>query len=356
MFSVPILDDLVREFVEKNSPLVGVRALFLYPLNALINSQQERLAAWTAGLRGGIRFCLYNGATPDSVPQATAAGDARSRCSAVERSRTSPPPILVTNATMLEYMLVRHEDVPILQKSRGMLRWIVLDEAHTYLGSNAAEISLLLRRVMHAFVADPQHVRFVATSATIGSKDDKAALERYLADLAGVPVDRVLAIDGRRVTPPLTPEQEQAALPIPSREQLEALLTYDERRDRLARVPAIRQLRHELTKQARQLEEIRTILGSPIPPRTCCGCSMPVPKRRPIVRKSHSHSCRCGETCSCGRKQAPGLAGIPPAQDEKIRRSIPPSWPFGEVFLERRQDLHALRFTGVRTCVVQHVR
>ena len=57
----------------------------------------------------------------------------------------SPPPILVTNGTMLEYMLlVRTEDRPILEKSVGKLRWIVLDEAHTYIGSQAAEISLVV--------------------------------------------------------------------------------------------------------------------------------------------------------------------------------------------------------------------
>ncbi|MBM4089544.1 MAG: DEAD/DEAH box helicase, partial [Planctomycetes bacterium] len=335
-FLVPILDDLVRELAERNSPLVGVRALFLYPLNALINSQQERLAAWTAGLRGGVRFCLYNGATPDSVPQAKQ--QARPEEVLARRTlRMSPPPILVTNATMLEYMLVRHVDAPILQKSRGMLRWIVLDEAHTYLGSNAAEIALLLRRVMHAFEADPQQVRFVATSATIGSKDDKAALERYLADLAGVPVDRVLAIDGRRVAPPLTPEQEQAVLPIPSREQLETLLAYDERRDRLARVPGIRRLRHELTKQARQLNEVGRILGAPDSPEDllwlldACSEAPPdspekpqplLPLRGNLFMRTQAGAWACWNPTCPGRKDTP---------------LDTPGWPFGTVFLERRR-------------------
>src|SRR5215472_13040459 len=53
-FLVPILDRLVREHVELGSPLIGVRALFLYPLNALINSQRYRLRAWTHGLNGAV--------------------------------------------------------------------------------------------------------------------------------------------------------------------------------------------------------------------------------------------------------------------------------------------------------------
>ena len=83
--------------------------------------------------------------------------------------RDSPPPLLVTNLTMLEYMLVRAKDAPILEASRGRLKWIVLDEAHTLVGAAAAEVSLLLRRVMEAFEVDPADMRFVATSATIGS-------------------------------------------------------------------------------------------------------------------------------------------------------------------------------------------
>ena len=70
-------------------------------------------------------------------------------------------------------MLIRNNDRPIIDQSRGHLRWIVLDEAHTYLGSNAAEVSLLLRRVMDAFQADPSNVHFVATSATIGGEESK---------------------------------------------------------------------------------------------------------------------------------------------------------------------------------------
>lgn len=64
-FMVPILEDLIRERERNKAPLVGVRALFLYPLNALINSQQERLDAWTRAYGQDIRFCLYNGKTEE---------------------------------------------------------------------------------------------------------------------------------------------------------------------------------------------------------------------------------------------------------------------------------------------------
>src|SRR5690625_6073974 len=82
-----------------------------------------------------------------------------------ELMRQQPAPMLVTNGTMLEYIMLRQADEPILSQSRAQrsLRWIVLDEAHTYLGSRAAELAMQLRRVLHAFGVTPQEVRFVAT-------------------------------------------------------------------------------------------------------------------------------------------------------------------------------------------------
>lgn len=203
-FMVPILDDLIREHEQIRSPLIGVRALFLYPLNALINSQQERLDAWTKGFDNAIRFCLYNGKTEE---QASSVRKLQQACPnqilSRELLRDEPAPILLTNSTMLEYMLVRQVDSPIIQKSResGSLRWIVLDEAHTYVGSQAAEMSLLLRRVVQAFGKDPSDIRFVATSATIADDNAEERLRNYLADLAGVPISQVVVITGSRDIP-----------------------------------------------------------------------------------------------------------------------------------------------------------
>jgi len=176
-FLVPVLDDLVRESQCSDKPLVGVRALMIYPLNALIASQRDRLNAWTTNFGNKIRFCLYNGTTPLSVPQ-WQRREAMNQVLDRQSLRKSPPPILVTNATMLEYLLVRHEDAPIIQASQGKLKWIILDEAHSYIGSKAAELALLLRRVMLAFGVQSEEVHFVATSATLGEPDSGGAFRR----------------------------------------------------------------------------------------------------------------------------------------------------------------------------------
>lgn len=200
-FMVPILNDLAKEYEHDLSPLVGVRALFIYPLNALINSQRERLRAWTQAYDDGLRFCLYNGNTEENKhkDQSKYPNEVLTR----KVMRSSPAPMLVTNATMLEYMLVRQIDDPIIQKSQGKLRWIVLDEAHTYIGSQAAELSLLLRRVMHAFGVEAKDVRFIATSATIGNEGSDKQLQQYLADLSGVSLEQVVVVGGKRSVPVL---------------------------------------------------------------------------------------------------------------------------------------------------------
>lgn len=205
-FMVPVLEDLYQELNENKEKLVGVRAIFLYPLNALINSQRERLSAWTQSFDDGMRFCLYNGNTEEKEnvkrsEQQKTPNEILSR----ELMRREPAPILVTNGTMLEFMLVRNIDAPIIEKSKKeqSLRWIILDEAHTYVGSQAAELSMQLRRVLHAFGVEAKNVRFVATSATIADENAEEQLQKYLSELAGVSLEQVVVIGGGRKIPPI---------------------------------------------------------------------------------------------------------------------------------------------------------
>ena len=194
-FLVPVIDDLLRHPKRGG----GVRAILVYPLNALIESQRERLAAWVEGLGGRVRFALFNGDTPDTARRA---GERSTRTELKCRKdiREHPPEVLVTNITMLEYLLLRPADAPILEASAGALRWVVLDEAHSYAGAQAAEMALLLRRVRTAFGVTPDDVRLVATSATIGGEPDAPAkLREFVAALAGQAPASVEVIEGRAV-------------------------------------------------------------------------------------------------------------------------------------------------------------
>lgn len=241
-FMVPVLSSLAHART-KEPDIRGVRALFLYPLNALIQSQRERLRAWTGPFNGDIRFCLYNGMTPEEA-KAEKYREAPNEVHDRATLRSKPPAILVTNPTMLEYMLVRAQDAPILEQSQGTLEWVVLDEAHNYIGSQAAELALLLRRVLHAFGTDAQKVHFVATSATIGSGDvhAKAQLQEFLAKLAGVETGRVVVIEGERRVPQVdTPIDLATAKTSPT--ELASLQDEEGRYLRLAVHPVARKLR-----------------------------------------------------------------------------------------------------------------
>lgn len=261
-FMVPILEDLIREQAQTQAPLVGVRALFLYPLNALINSQRERLDAWTSPFQDQIRYCLYNGNTEESEArirhhQAMQPNEVLSR----ERLRKAPAPILMTNATMLEYMLIRQVDEPILRISREQqsLRWIVLDEAHTYIGSQAAELSLLLKRVVEAFGKQAHEIRFVATSATIAGEGSAQKLQHYLASLAGIPDEQVLVIGGRRQIPKLAVKDKAPASLVSLQMIDQGHIVSAERFAALNAHPLAYQLRQQIVGQSRPLD-INTLI------------------------------------------------------------------------------------------------
>lgn len=191
-FMLPVLHDIYENCRGQE----GINAIFLYPLNALIASQRKRMHAWCTAL-GGIEYGLLTGDTRNSAnfqDKEAAFPQLISR----EQIRATPPPILFTNPTMLEYMLVRNADVPILEKSQGSLRWILLDEAHTLTGSKAAEMALLIRRVITAFGVDIKNVRFAITSATVGNgKTD--ILKNFMSKLCGISTDQIVVIGGKRV-------------------------------------------------------------------------------------------------------------------------------------------------------------
>ncbi len=191
-FMLPVIHDIY----ENSKDQEGINAIFLYPLNALIASQRKRMHAWCSSLKG-IEYGLLTGDTPNRANQKDKEA-AFPQLISREQIRATPPPILFTNPTMLEYMLVRNADVPILEKSQGSLRWILLDEAHTLTGSKAAEMALLIRRVVAAFGVDIKDIRFAITSATVGSGNTDI-LKNFMSKLCGISTDQIEVIEGQRV-------------------------------------------------------------------------------------------------------------------------------------------------------------
>ena len=344
-FLVPLLNDLATQVDRSGEPLAGVQAIMLYPLNALINSQRERLSAWTRGFNGDIRFALYTGETLEESGSKSLKALRKPAPEQVDNRtdiRKFPPPILVTNSTMLEYMLVRPKDREILQKSQGKLRWIILDEAHTLVGTQAAEISLLLRRTMLTFGVQPKEVRFVATSATIGDASNwnstQQKLKEFLAGLAGVSPDNISVVNGERLVPQL-PEYE-GELDNFSVEKLEDMSSGDAYAA-LSKMMLMRTLRAHLAKKALTMSEVAKHL---------------FPHLQCITDKERSLASRLLDVATNAypegddsqeaflrirahlfhRTQRGFWACINPDCQHKKGTALNETWPFGTVFLEKR--------------------
>lgn len=191
-FMLPVLHDIYENCQNQQ----GVNAIFLYPLNALISSQRKRMHEWCSALKG-IKYALLTGDTPNRANEKERIKSLPQFISR-EQIRDTPPQILFTNPTMLEYMLVRNADVPILEKSQGTLRWILLDEAHTLTGSKATEMALLIRRVVAAFGVNIENIRFAITSATVGNGNTDI-LKRFMSKLCGISPEQIEIIQGNRV-------------------------------------------------------------------------------------------------------------------------------------------------------------
>jgi DEAD/DEAH box helicase domain-containing protein len=258
-FLYPIIDALAKELEGKqDAGLDGVRALFLYPLNALIESQRERFKKLCDPFGGRIRFALYNGNTPDQGRS----NDSEMKCRKEIRAAASgatPPNLLITNSTMLELALVRPVDRHIFEKSRGRLQFVVLDEAHTYLGSDAAELAMRLRRTLDAFGVAAENVRFIATSATTGTDTD--SLREFLARIAGIPSESVEVIGGARYLPSLPKPSHPPIEPTEALEMLRQAKDGNASFEILVRTPKAIELRSHLLSKKMELGEIASSLG-----------------------------------------------------------------------------------------------
>ncbi|MDP7701397.1 DEAD/DEAH box helicase [Mycobacterium sp. TY815] len=192
-FLIPILDSLIREH-EAGTLGPGVRALLLYPMNALANDQMKRLRQLLAGY-SEITFGRYTGETEDDPRKAREMfaelniGEPRIENEILSREemQTQPPHLLLTNYAMLEYLLLRPLDMKLFATGAdSKWRFIVVDEAHVYDGSQGAEIAMLLRRVRDR-VAPERSIQCIATSATVGGDTDPAAVTRFASNLFGQP-------------------------------------------------------------------------------------------------------------------------------------------------------------------------
>ncbi|MGH8014195.1 MAG: DEAD/DEAH box helicase [Candidatus Binataceae bacterium] len=201
-YLLPIVDDIFRNDPKNQS----VRALIVYPMNALINSQKKALQAFAErwGKDCPIKFDRYTGQDKQEEKQ---------------KVRQNPPHILLTNYVMLEYMLLRPWDRDMLQKATGKLRFLVADEVHVYRGRQGADVAMLPRRLRQT--SGREDLVCAGTSATISTSGNRAQRRTEIAEtgsrLFGVTVDPQNIVDEslRRVTtvePPADAVSARAAV------------------------------------------------------------------------------------------------------------------------------------------------
>jgi hypothetical protein len=155
-YLIPIYDHILRTNPEKRQ----VRAIIVYPMNALINSQLKALQDYEKNAGGSlVRYDRYTGQDKQ---------DKR------DEILNNPPHILLTNYVMLEYMLLRPAERHLISKATSHLEYLVLDELHTYRGRQGADVAMLLRRLRERTGnRNLVHVGTSATMATEGKRDDR---------------------------------------------------------------------------------------------------------------------------------------------------------------------------------------
>ena len=169
-YIVPIVDKVLRARVAGDRDK-RVRAIIVYPMNALANSQYNELKKY---LRDGFP----RGSEPVTFARYTGQEGQAER----DKIRNDPPDILLTNYVMLELMLTRPRDrQTLIHMARG-LEFLVFDELHTYRGRQGADVALLIRRVKDACAAPG--VQCVGTSATMSTEGTGAQRRTVVAGVA----------------------------------------------------------------------------------------------------------------------------------------------------------------------------
>lgn len=199
-FLYPILEHC-RQARAEGRP--GIKAVILYPMNALASDQAGRVAKTivkTAAL-AGVRAGLYVGETPAEESTSVRQVDAETFTVITDRDalRANPPDILLTNYKMLDFLLLRAADGPLWAHQRpDTLRYLVVDELHTFDGAQGTDLACLIRRLKGRLGAAPGQLVCVGTSATLGDGGGDSLLN-FARDIFGEAMDADAVIGEDRV-------------------------------------------------------------------------------------------------------------------------------------------------------------
>jgi DEAD/DEAH box helicase domain-containing protein len=196
-FLYPVLD-----YCQQHQGERGIKAILIYPMNALATDQAKRIARiiWNnEKLKDHVTAGLFIGGDEDAPTMAMTADRLITNR---ETMRLMPPDILLTNYKMLDYLMIRPKDFPIWKQNEPeTLRFLVVDELHTFDGAQGTDLACLIRRLKERLRTPKGRLVCVGTSATLGAQEDAGELRQYSAKVFGEDFDDRSVITESLVTP-----------------------------------------------------------------------------------------------------------------------------------------------------------
>ena len=318
-FLAPVLQAAIDDSLQTGNR-AGLVAILLYPMNALANDQELRIRQYleASGWAGSLRVASYNRNTSQAER---------------ENLRQQPPHLLLTNYQMLEYLLVRPADREPLFKGQR-LRFMVLDEVHTYGGALGTHVALLVRRLMaHLRRAAPERPRpvFVGTSATIatGGGDPQAAIQNFFGRLTGVEPASVRVITEIKQAVVAPPDAGYPAAPFAADPALDDPETLRLALENLAGLPPETPL-WEAARRCRLLWDLGRWLGegAAAVPDLAGRLQAEVPERAAWDGETLRRETALGLRLGAALAALPGGAGQPGALRLRAHRFVRGGWEF----------------------------
>lgn len=203
-FLYPILDYCYH--CNQYERQTGVKVIIMYPMNALASDQAKRLAEtiWNdPRLKEKVTAGLFVGEGVNAQDYPRDMGEdhiIENRNAIID----TVPDILLTNFKMLDYGLMRQEFMPLwkgnIDTEEKVLRFIVLDELHTYDGAQGTDVANLIRRLKLKLNLPKASLCPIGTSATIGNgEDSKARLCEYATNVFGEQFREECVIEEHRI-------------------------------------------------------------------------------------------------------------------------------------------------------------
>lgn len=219
-FQYPIL-----EYCYQHRGEPGIKALIIYPMNALATDQAKRIAEliWKSlELRGNVTVGMYVGGREQNPSRMMSEHNV---ITDHETMLGNPPDILMTNYKMLDYLLVRPKDAALWKDNRpDTLKYIAVDELHTFDGAQGTDLACLLRRLKSRLWTPGGYLCCIGTSATMGSRESGKSILKYAEEIFGEPFEEDAVVTEDRLSPyEFFDGQEIIDFTMPTAKQVEEL-------------------------------------------------------------------------------------------------------------------------------------